>query len=584
MFRSIRWRTAAVFTLLIVICIAALGIYLSHHFRNDHIDTLRTQLTSQAFLVEDASESYLMESQPEELDSWAKRLGEQIGSRITIIDKNGVVLADSEEYPADMENHSDRPEVIEALSEGTGWSIRYSTTLGYDMIYVAVPITADGKIAGIARVSLPLTEINSSLAHLNRIIIISAVVAAIIAILLAFQTLRITTDPIKKLTQLSKKMSQGELDQEIKISSRDEVGELAQAFNQMSVRLKETIALITQERDRMATILSNIGDAIMIVDVSSKITMMNESAEKIFQISEERALGRSFIEIVRDHELDNVLQRSLNMGTQQTNLVETKPRKQFLSVTATPLPNGNECIVRIQDLTELRRLQMVRQDFISNISHELRTPIASVKAIAETLNEGAIADPSVAKDFLNKINAETDRLAQMVQELSELSRLESGEVPLRKRFFHISDAVEHAIERLKPQADRAGLYIETNFVPNLPQVLADEDRLEQVLVNIIHNAIKFTPPGGKIVISTRRDSNNITVSITDTGIGISADDLPRIFERFYKADKSRSGGGTGLGLSIAKRIVEAHGGKIWAESIEGKGSTFTFTLPVEQKI
>jgi two-component system phosphate regulon sensor histidine kinase PhoR len=227
---------------------------------------------------------------------------------------------------------------------------------------------------------------------------------------------------------------------------------------------------------------------------------------------------------------------------------------------------------------------MVRQDFISNISHELRTPIASVKAIAETLNEGAIEDPSVAKDFLNKINAETDRLAQMVQELSELSRIESGEAPLQKRLFSIADAVEHAVDRLRPQADRAGLYTETNFVPNLPKVLADEDRIEQVLVNIIHNAIKFTPSGGKIVISTKRDNNNIMVSVTDTGIGIPADDLPRIFERFYKADKSRSGGGTGLGLAIARRIVEAHGGKIWAESVQGKGATFTFTLPVAQKI
>ncbi len=413
-----------------------------------------------------------------------------------------------------------------------------------------------------------------------KMIISGALIAALLAFILAFQILKITTDPLKRLTQLSKKIAQGELDQEIRISSRDEVGELAQAFNQMSVRLKETVALITKERDRMATILSNIGDAILMVDSGSKITMMNESAERIFQISEERAQGRSFIEVVRDHELDDVLQRCLDTGAQQTNLVETKPRKQFLSVTATPLPNGNECMVRIQDLTELRRLQMVRQDFISNISHELRTPIASVKAIAETLNEGAIEDSSVAKDFLNKINAETDRLAQMVQELSELSRLESGEAPLQKRLFHISDAVEHTVERLKPQADRAGLYIETDFVPNLPRVLADEDRIEQVLVNIIHNAIKFTPAGGKIVISTKRDRNNITVSVTDTGIGIPADDLPRIFERFYKADKSRSGGGTGLGLAIAKRIVEAHGGKIWAESIEGKGSTFSFTLPL----
>jgi two-component system phosphate regulon sensor histidine kinase PhoR len=351
----------------------------------------------------------------------------------------------------------------------------------------------------------------------------------------------------------------------------------------MAARLKEMVALITNERDRMATILSNIDDAILMVDGDSKITTMNRAAENIFQISEKKALGHTFIEIVRDHELNGLLQRCLSTRKQQTGAVEIKPKKQFLSTIATPLPGDGGCLVHIQDLTELRRLEMIRQDFISNISHELRTPIASVKALAETLNEGAIEDPSVAKDFLSRINAEADKLAQMVQELGELSRIESGEAPLQKRRINIAEAIGHAVNRLRAQADRAELKLDIDIPPTLPEVMADEARVEQVLVNLIHNAIKFTPSGGRISISAKAKDNDILVSVADTGIGISPDDLPRIFERFYKADKSRSGGGTGLGLAIAKHIVEAHGGRIWAESTEGRGSIFNFTLPLAHK-
>ena len=583
MFHSIRWRIGIVFAVLIIACISGLGAYLSHLTRGDHLDTLRAQLTDQAQLIGDISAPYFAGNQTDSPNALAKRLGEQIGARITIIDKDGVVLADSEEDPATLDNHSNRPEVIEAFSKGTGSSIRYSATLGYNMMYVAVPITSNGGVVGVARVALSLTQIDKSLQHLNNVIIFGAVIAAIIAILLAFQMLKITTEPVKKLTQLSKKMAQGELDQEIQITSRDEVGELARAFNQMAARLKEMVALITNERDRMATILSNIDDAILMVDGDSKITTMNRAAENIFQISEKKALGHTFIEIVRDHELNELLQHCRSTGKQQTGAVEIKLKKQFLAAIATPLPGDGGCLVHIQDLTELRRLEMIRQDFISNISHELRTPIASVKALAETLNEGAIEDPSVAKDFLSRINVEVDKLAQMVQELGELSRIESGEAPLNKRRINMADVIGHAVDRLRAQADRAELKLDIDIPPTLPEVMSDEARVEQVLVNIIHNAIKFTPSGGKINISAKARDNDILVSVSDTGVGIPADDLPRIFERFYKADKSRSGGGTGLGLAIAKHIVEAHGGRIWAESVEGRGSTFNFTLPLAHK-
>jgi two-component system phosphate regulon sensor histidine kinase PhoR len=554
-----------------------------HFVRNNYLSNLELQLTNQAQLVGDANESYFTIGQIENIDTLAKRLGEQIDTRITIIDKEGVVLGDSEKDPAVMENHSNRPEVIQALSSGVGSSIRYSTTLGCDMMYVAVPVTVNNEVVGISRVSLPLTEINKSLGYISRTIIGGAAITAIIAILLAIQISRTTTEPVKKLTQMSKRMAEGEFDSKIRVSSRDEVGELAGAFNRMAVRLKEMIGLLTTERDRMSVVLSNMADGILVTDGEGKVIMINQAAEKIFQLSPDKALGHTFIEVVHDHEIGDILQRCLNTREQQTGLVEIEPGKQFLGVIATPLSEQSGSVVLLQDLTKLRRLETVRRDFITNISHELRTPVASLKVLAETLQEGAIDDPAVAKDFLNKIDIETDRLAQMVNELGELSRIESGEVSLEVAPIDIGEVVARAVGRLKAQADRAGLSLVVDIPSDLPEVLGDKERVEQVLVNLLHNAIKFTPSGGSISISAKIEGDDIQVSVADTGVGIPADDLPHIFERFYKADKARASGGTGLGLAIAKHVVEAHGSKIWAESIEGKGATFTFTLPTAAK-
>ena len=589
MFRSIRWRIATAFIVLIIVCIGGLSAYLVHFVRDNYLSNLELQLANQAQLVGDASGPYFVSGQTS-VDVIAKRLGEQIDARVTIIDKNGVVLGDSEENPAAMENHGNRPEVIEAISSGVGTSIHYSTTLGCDMIYVAVPVMVDGELGGISRVSLPLTEINQSLEHISRTIIVGAAIAAAIAILLAIQISRTSTEPIKKLTQMSKRMAKGELDQKIQVNSKDEVGELSKAFNQMASKVKEMVSLITAERDKMSAILSNMADGILVVDVEGKVTMINLAAERMFpsplkgegqgEGSPDEAVGRTFIEVVHDYEIDDILQKSLRTGEQQTGLVETEAGKQFLGVIASPISEQSGSVVLLQDLTELRRLETVRRDFIANISHELRTPVASLKVLAETLYEGAVDDPAVAKDFLEKMNIETDRLTQMVNELSELSRIESGDVSLKIKSIDINELATRVVERLKAQADRVGLSLVMNIPPGLPRVMADEERVEQVFINLLHNAIKFTPSGGRIDLSAKIEDGNILISVADTGVGIPADDLPRVFERFYKVDKARAGAGTGLGLAIAKHIIELHGGRIWAVSVEGKGSTFSFKIPV----
>lgn len=579
MFHSIRWRIAITFVVLILVCIGGLSACLLHFVKGNYLSNLRIQLTSQAHLVSSASKPYLDSRQTESIDALSKRLGAKINARITIIDKDGVVLGDSEQDPITMENHNNRPEVIEALSCRVGSSTRYSTTLGLDMMYIAVPIMINDEVASISRVSLPLTKINKSLGHIKWTIVSGTAVAALVATLLILHISRFTTEPIKKLTQMSKKMACGELDQKIQVTSKDEVGELAEAFNLMSAKLKEMVALLTNERDKIAAILSTMGDGILIVDSKNKVTMVNKAAEKLLKLSENEALGLSFIEAVRNHESDVILKKCLKTEQQQTGLVETEPRGQFLRVIATPL--GSNSLVLLHDLTELRRLETIRHDFISNISHELRTPITSLKVLAETLEEGGINDKAVAQDFLHKINIEVDRLIQMVKKLGELSLIESGTFPLKLEPVDTGKVIRRVAERLKALTERGGLNLKVDIPPGLPKTLADEEkRVEQVLVNLLHNAIKFTPPGGRINLSTKVEDDNVCILVADTGIGIPADDLSRIFERFYKADKARAGGGTGLGLAIAKHIVEAHCGKIWAESTEGRGSIFTFSLPL----
>jgi two-component system phosphate regulon sensor histidine kinase PhoR len=580
MFRSIRWRIAAAFAVLLLVCIGGLSAYLSHFFRDNYMSKLKTQLTDQAKLVGDASEPYFLSGDASELDALAKRLGEQIDARVTLIDGDGTVLGDSEEDPAEMENHGNRPEVIEALTAGTGSDIRRSATLGYDMMYVAAAIGPAGDTVGVTRVSLPLTDIYSTMGHINAAIAVGALIAAALGILLAFQITRITVDPIKKLTDVSREMAEGNLNQEIVAASRDEVGDLARAFNRMALKLKEAMSLVTAERDRMAIVLESMGDAIFVVDGEGRVTMTNKAAEKVLQVPRDATTGRHFIEAVRDYEIDALLQRCLKEREQQTGLVEIRSKRQLLGVIVTPFQEDSGCLLLIQDLTELRRLETVRRDFIANLSHELRTPIASLKALGETLNEGAIDQPTVARDFMGKMNAEVDRLAQMVQEMGDLSRIESGEAPLQKSPVNVTEVVSRAVERLKAQSERAGLQIKVDIASGLPSVSADGSRIEQVLVNLIHNAIKFTPTGGRVTVSAKAEGDRLIVSVSDTGVGIPEDDLPRVFERFYKADRARAGGGTGLGLAIAKHVVEAHGGRIWVESVEGRGATFSLGLPL----
>jgi two-component system phosphate regulon sensor histidine kinase PhoR len=325
------------------------------------------------------------------------------------------------------------------------------------------------------------------------------------------------------------------------------------------------------------------------VDPQGRVRLLNAVAEGMFGVKETEALGRSLVEVLRHHQLVELWQVCKESSEPQTITLELPAKRLYLQAIASPLGDllAGHVLLVFQDLTRVRRLETIRQDFISNISHELRTPLASLKALTETLIDGALDDPPAARRFLGQIETEVDSLTHIVLELLELSRIESGRVPLQIQRFSPQKLINGAYERLRLQAERAALTVVLEFAPELPQVMADPPRMEQVLINLIHNAIKFTPVGGTITLRARLSSNTqsgkdeVIFEVEDSGVGIPSDDLPRIFERFYKADRSRTGGGTGLGLAIARHLVEAHKGHIWAESVERKGSTFYFSLPTK---
>ena len=355
-----------------------------------------------------------------------------------------------------------------------------------------------------------------------------------------------------------------------------ELGELASAINIQLSNFNHQLSTIHAENARLSAILDQLTDGVLIADENGMIEFANPASQKLL---ETLPAGHSITEAVRHHSLVEAWQRCRATGELQTESVEVPASRQFLQMIVIPdreAPGGT--LLLVQDLTRVRKLETVRRDFISNLSHELRTPLASLRALTETLQDGALSDPQAGPRFLGQIHTEVDALTQMAQELLDLSKIESGQVSLVLRKVEPSILLRSASERMQLQAERAGVNIILEPV-SCPPVQADAARLEQVLVNLIHNAIKFNRRGGTVTLSASRDGDSVVFAVRDTGAGIPADDLPRIFERFYRVDRSRTGSGTGLGLSIAKHIVEAHGGRIRAQSREGEGSAFFFSIP-----
>ncbi|MEM7333962.1 MAG: ATP-binding protein [Chloroflexota bacterium] len=395
-----------------------------------------------------------------------------------------------------------------------------------------------------------------------------------------------TSKPIEHLTEIADRISDGDINARVLPRTRDEVGLFNQSFNRMTESLTDKIVSLNEEQSQLATAVNYMADGVIITDERSYVLLINPAARKLLEAKEKKSLGRSFAEVVRHHQLIDLLQRCQTLQEEQTEAVEIG-RELFLQTIVTPIQENNALsyLIILQNLTPIRRLQTIRRDFISNISHELRTPLASLRAVVETLQDHALEDPQLANRFLGRAEGEIDVMTQMVEELLELSKIESGQVPLKLEKTAVSALFLNPADRFKEMAERNEINLILNLPANLPFVLADRYRIHQVVSNLLHNAIKYTDPGGSIILhaatKSRKHPNKVILSVEDSGSGISKEDVPRIFERFYKSDRARTRqkGGTGLGLAICKHIVESHNGEIWVRSQEGNGSSFFFSLP-----
>jgi len=552
-------------------------------------------------------------------DRLAKRLGAQAETRITLIALDGTVVGESHQELAEVGNHASRREFQQALAQGHGVDEHLSETVGYPMLYVAVPIRVGDTVIGVARAALPLADVNRLVDTLTRAILLAAGGAGLLAVLVGLLAARTISLPLARLSRLAaavaddptraataaalhREAGAGPLDAPASDrwrytsdrGSAREVSQLAGTLDRLTRAVQHSLERVGAERDRLDAVLSNLADGVVLIDGRGRIERLNPPAAQIVGVPSQQAPGRTAAEALRDHELVALVERARGMeGLPRVTTAflewQQPPRFVRAAVTRFGPPDERQTLLVLQDLTELRRLETVRRDFVANVSHELRTPIAAIQAMVETLQDGAIEDAEAARDFVDRIENEVDGLHQLVEELLELSRLESGRARLVREPADPARLVEQAARRLAPLAERAGVALRAEAAAELPPVDVDAERMGQVLAGVLHNAVKFTPPGGEIVVRAAREGAGVRLSVADSGVGLAPDELPRIFERFFKAGRrapargqagAAPAGGTGLGLAIAKHTVQLHGGAIWAESDgPGRGTTIHISLP-----
>jgi two-component system phosphate regulon sensor histidine kinase PhoR len=598
---SLRWRIAVPYVALIVLTTLGSAWYASDQVREGRLSDIRNGLAAESRLTADLAAPLLASPVgAHTLDDQARAWALLLDSRVTIIGTDGLVLGESlVESPVES-NHLYRPEVQQALTSGTGGIIRVSPTLGIEMVYAATAVRNAGGTLGVVRVAVPLERVQGEIDRIREVILLAGLAASLVAALAAIYIADRTTRPLLALRTLADEANRQESVAIPNRTGEDEVTQVSRRVREMAERLRQQVSTLTEEQGRLAAVLDHMADGVLITDVQGQVQLANPAAARLLGLDPGTSMGRSFVQVVRDHRLVELWR--LSRVTGQDQIGEMDRDGIYLRAVVSPhhVTGAKGSLVVLQDLTQMRQLEVVRRDFVGNISHDLRTPLASLKALVDTLRDGAIDDPPAAHHFLDGMETEIDAMTQMVQELLELARIESGKAPLRLTVTSVEEIVAVPVRRLLPQAERAGLTMDLDLAlpaapvsggegKPLPPVLADVERARQVVVNLVHNAIKFTPAGGRIVVRASLSevtelggvlNREVVISVADTGVGIPAEDLPRIFERFYKADRARSSGGTGLGLSIAKHIVQAHRGRIWAESVEGKGSAFYFSLPV----
>ena len=586
--RSFKLKLILSYVFVVLVSLGCIAFFLDRRLEDNSLRNIQSSLVTEARLIENRiPPESLQKEDSTSLETLIQDLSARIGCRITVISPRGSVLADSgkrgEEIPQ-MENHLNRPEVRSALAGGIGIDTRYSSTLKIDMLYVALPVKQNNGVTGIVRLALPLESVHRTLAEVRRTVSVGLFFALILAITLGYLVASATLKPVKRMTEVARRYSEGDFSRRILSGPDDEMGDLAQTLNTMAQQIEDKIREIREQNQKLSAIFNSMIEGVMVIDKDGRVISVNPAVEKAFGAAKKDVEGRFFLEAIRNKDMAELIAQTLKKGEPVSQeVVLLYPQNRVFEANATPIFDGqavNGCLVVVHDITEMRRLETVRKDFVANVSHELKTPLTSIKGFVETLLEGAVDDKENNRNFLKIVQEHTARLESLVNDLLALSSLESKEIALEKGYFGLARELREVIPGFMSQAKKMNITIKLEL-PEDVLVHGDEGRIRQVFINLIDNAIKFNRENGTIMIYSENTDNGIKVIVADTGIGIPVKDIPRIFERFYRVDKARSReiGGTGLGLSIVKHIVELHGGRVGVESTEGLGSKFWFYLP-----
>jgi two-component system phosphate regulon sensor histidine kinase PhoR len=519
-----------------------------------------------------------------EIDDYLEELSGELPTRLTIIDTEGVVLGDSEAQAEEMENHAGRPEIAAAIEGEVASSTRKSRTIGKNFIYAAAPIEANGEVVGVSRVSLAEEDVMPVVYQIWWIFLVAFGVLLMVIIIVSIWTERTIVGGLKGMSEAAADLAVGNLSRRVAEPDIKDFSELARDFNEMAEQIRNRVEEAAEERGKLETVLDNISAGIMVTDAERKIVLLNPAAEEILGVQQEDALGNRVIEVFSSSELDVTVSRATE-GESVDEEIELLYPKMYLQVKSNPVVSSEGEVVAavsaIEDITALKRLNMIRQDFVANVSHELRTPVASIKALSDSLLAGAVEQKETAERFLKDLDQEVTRLAQLIEDLLTLSKLETKEAILQAEDIQVKDLVQECIDSKDLLAEEFGVGMDVELSDPEESINGDRRLLRTALNNLLDNAIKYNHAGGKVTVRQTSDDEHVILQVQDTGIGIPRDELPRIFERFYRIDKARSRetGGTGLGLSIVKHIADLHRGGIDVTSVEGEGSTFSIRIP-----
>jgi len=587
------WKLGLTYLALLLGVLLAVDLYSSSVLRRDYIRSANDRLESLLIIAL---------AHPPQLDDipqvklWTEWLGRG-GERVTVIDSSGRVLADTAEDPARMENHADRPEYQQAMTTGAGGSVRFSNTVKTEFVYRAARYQPPAGLPVVIRVAHPLKEIDASLAELRgKLVLASLVILALGAVASLGFSQRLAAR-VERLKDFSLRVAEGDFQPLAAEQPRDELSELGDALNETARRLDQQIRLLSGERNQSSAILRSMVEGVAVVDAQERLVFCNRAFAETLNLEPAGSEGRPLIEVLRITDLLELIRRALKgeeglrieiaMGIvqQRSFSVTAAPVKaldQVAGSVSQPADRPAGAVVVLHDVTELRRLERVRQDFVANVSHEFKTPLTAIQGFAETLLAGALEDPKNNKRFLEIIRDHAARLARLTDDLLKLARMDAGKLEVEFSPVSLTELIEGCAETTLLKASRKEIVLDIETPLGLPPVRGDARLLREVLQNLLDNAIQYTPSGGKIHVKATAGAREAVVTVSDTGIGIPLADQERIFERFYRVDdaRSREAGGTGLGLSIAKHIVEAHGGRLWVESAVGSGSRFSFTIPL----